>query len=84
MTTRRADIREGNVVLSATPDPFLYTLYLKKICLNQGVIFYTTTLCKYHHLGSVRILLGDFFPLRFAFQPCNEQINDQINDWNIT
>ena len=30
------DDGEGNVALKAAHNPFLYTLYLKKICLNQG------------------------------------------------
>ena len=30
-------IREGNVALLASPNPFLCTLYLKRICLNHEV-----------------------------------------------
>ena len=35
-TNRRSG--EGNVALHAAPNPFLCTLYLNKICLNQIVV----------------------------------------------
>ena len=31
-------IGEGNVALYAAPNPFLCTLYLNKICLNQPLL----------------------------------------------